>query len=52
MKPISEMSAGELAAYVAGQRNPVDLNVLAAWSKREGKADAFEEVKERLSPSR
>jgi len=41
----------EQAALVA-ERNPVDLNVLAAWSKREGKADAFEEIKGRLSPSR
>jgi hypothetical protein len=41
----------EQAALVA-ERNPVDLNVLAAWSKREGKLEAFEEVKERLSPSR
>ena len=41
----------EQAALVA-ERNPVDLDELAAWSQREGKLEAFEEVKERLSPSR
>ena len=41
----------EQAALVA-ERNPVDLDELREWSKREGKPEAFEEVKERLSPSR
>ena len=41
----------EQAALVA-ERNPVDLDELRAWSKREGKADAFEEIRGRLSPPR
>ena len=41
----------EQAALVA-ERNPVDLDELGEWSKREGKAGAFEEIKGRLSPSR
>jgi hypothetical protein len=39
----------EQASLVA-ERNPVDLDELGEWSKREGQADAFEEIRGRLSP--
>jgi hypothetical protein len=58
MKPVSEMSRLELAAFIAREcleqavlvasTNDVDIEEIERWSAVEGKQEAFEGIKHRL----
>ena len=61
MKPIKDMSMGELAAYyhwkdrqcleqaiLVAKAQDVDLGEIERWSKREGKGSEFRQIKKLL----